>query len=135
MSGKDSANYRTALGRARGLGAAHHGVSDFIFERLSGIALVPLSLWAVYGAIKVAPLGYDTAALALRHPLNALLALLLMGASFAHMKAGLRVVIEDYLEVPATKVLALMLNSAICWLGWALSSFAILWVAFGAAHH
>ena len=132
MSGSE---LRSPLSRARGLGSSHHGVSSFIFERVTGIALVPLSLWAVYGAIKVAPLGYDNAVLLLRHPLNALLSLLLVAASFAHMRVGLRVVIEDYLEKPFTKVVALLANSAVCWLGWAVSTFASLWVAFGASLH
>ena len=123
-------DFRTALGRARGLGSAHHGVNTFIIERGTSVALVPLCLWAVYAAIKVAPLGYESAVLLLRQPVNAILALLLVGVSFTHMRVGLKVVIEDYIETPLAKIAALMLNSAVCWLGWAVSSFAILWVAF-----
>jgi succinate dehydrogenase / fumarate reductase membrane anchor subunit len=130
-----ASEFRSPLSRARGLGSAHHGVSTFIFERATGVALVPLCLWAVYGAIKVAPLGYDNAVLLLRHPMNALFALLLMAASFAHMKAGMRVIIEDYIETPAPRIAALLASSAVCWLGWAVSTFAILWVAFGASLH
>ena len=76
MSGGE---FRTALGRARGLGSAHHGVSAFIVERSTSVALVPLCLWAVYAAIKVAPLGYESAVLMLRQPVNAILSLLLVG--------------------------------------------------------
>jgi succinate dehydrogenase / fumarate reductase membrane anchor subunit len=123
-------DFRTPLGRARGLGSAHHGVETFILERSTSVALVPLSLWAVYAGIKVAPLGYDNAVLLLRQPVNAILALLLMTVSFVHMRAGLKVVIEDYIHTPTGKVVALMGNAALTWLGWAVSSFAILWVAF-----
>ena len=40
-------SYRTPLGRARGMGAAKHGVGHFIGQRVSAIALVFLVLWAV----------------------------------------------------------------------------------------
>ena len=128
MSG--DTDFRTALGRARGLGSAHHGVSAFIVERSTSVALVPLCLWAVYAAIKVAPLGYESAVLMLRQPVNAIMSLLLVGVSFLHMRVGLRVVIEDYVHTPAAKILALLANSALCWLGWAIATFSILWVAF-----
>ena len=48
------ADYRTALGRARGLGSAKHGVGHFIAERVSSVALVPLVLWAVWSGIILA---------------------------------------------------------------------------------
>jgi len=122
--------FRSALGRARGLGSAHHGVNSFIVERATSVALVPLCLWAVYAAIKVAPLGYESAVLLLRQPVNAILALLLVGVSFTHMRVGMRVVIEDYIETHLARICALLLSAGICWLGLAVSSFAILWVAF-----
>ena len=122
----NDSQFRTALGRARGLGSAHHGVSDFIVERSTSVALVPLCLWAVYAAIKVAPLGYESAVLMLRQPVNAIMSLLLVGVSFLHMRVGLRVVIEDYVHTPAAKILALLANSALCWLGWAVATFSIL---------
>ncbi|MEI9891849.1 MAG: hypothetical protein WDN45_16400 [Caulobacteraceae bacterium] len=43
-------SYRTPLGRARGLGSAKHGAGHWISERVTSIALVPLSLWAVCAA-------------------------------------------------------------------------------------
>ena len=39
-------SYRTPLGRVRGLGAAKHGVSHFITQRVTGSALIVLLLWA-----------------------------------------------------------------------------------------
>ena len=126
----NDASFRTPLSRARGLGSSHHGVSAFIVERSTSIALVPLCLWAVYAVIKVAPLPYESAVAMLRQTVNAIMSLLLLGVSFLHMRVGLRVVIEDYVHSPVAKVAALLLNSAVCWTAWAVSSFAILWVAF-----
>jgi succinate dehydrogenase / fumarate reductase membrane anchor subunit len=53
--------FRTSLSRARGLGASRHGVGHFITERVSGIALIPLSLWGVFAALKVIGADQHTA--------------------------------------------------------------------------
>jgi len=122
-------SYRTPLGQARGLGSAKHGVNNWIAERVSSVALVPLSLWGVFSAITLSRLGYDGAAMWLRSPLNAVLAGLLAVVSFQHMHAGLRVVIEDYIHKSSSKSLLLLLNLFVCVLGAALAVFCILKVA------
>ena len=123
-------SYRTPLSRARGLGSAKSGAARFIAERATGIALAPLSLWAVYAALAVAPAGYQGAVALLQSPVNAVLAILLIGFSCVHMMMGLQVVIEDYIHKPATKIVLLLLNAGVCWLTGALGVFSILKVAF-----
>lgn len=122
-------SFRTPLGRARGLGSAKTGAHHWMAERLSSVALVPLGLWAVWAGLRIAPLGYEGAVALLSNPFNAIAALLLLAASFQHMKMGLQVVIEDYVHAPFAKVVSLMLNSAVCWTAWAAASFSILMVA------
>jgi succinate dehydrogenase / fumarate reductase membrane anchor subunit len=122
-------SYRTSLGRARGLGSAKHGVNHWIAERVSSIALVPLSLWGLFSAITLSRVGFEGASTWLHAPVNAVLAALLTLVSFQHMHAGLRVVVEDYLHTPGTKTLALLLNLFVCVLGAALAVFCILKVA------
>jgi succinate dehydrogenase / fumarate reductase membrane anchor subunit len=125
----DNSEYRTALGRARGLGSAKNGVDRFIAERATSVALVPLSLWAVYAVLRVAPAGYDGAVDLLQSPLNAVLAMLLIAVSCAHMEMGMRVIVEDYIHKPGTKISLLLLNAAICWAAGVLGVFSILKVA------
>lgn len=128
-----SSDHRTPLSRARGLGAAGHGVGHWISERVSSIALVPLVIWGVHAGLTLAASGYDGAVVWVRQPLNAVLMALLLAVSFHHMHAGLRVFIEDYLEKPVTKAAALLLNLFVCALGGALAVFSILKVALGGA--
>ena len=123
--------YRTPLSRARGLGAAHHGVGAWVSERVGAIALVPLTLWGVYGVLRLAANGYDFAVAWIRDPLNAVLMVLLLAISFWHMQGGLRVVIEDYIETTLPRAAALILNLFVCGLAGALAVFAILKVALG----
>jgi succinate dehydrogenase / fumarate reductase membrane anchor subunit len=121
--------YRTALSRARGLGSAKEGVGRFIGERASAVALVPLSLWAIYATLRIAPAGYDGAIELLQSPFNAVMAALLVLVSCMHMEMGMRVIVEDYIHRPMNKISLLLLNAAVCWLAAALGVFSILKVA------
>lgn len=125
-------SYRTPLGRARGKGAAGHGVTHWIAERVSAAALVPLVLWGVFAALRLAGSGYDGAVGWMQEsPLNPVLLGLLIAVSFQHMHGGMRVIVEDYIHKPSTKVALLLLNLFVCALGGALAVFSILKVALG----
>jgi succinate dehydrogenase / fumarate reductase membrane anchor subunit len=89
---------RSQLGRARGLGAAHSGVHHWKAERVTALALVPLSLWFI--ASVLAHLGADQPAIAAwaGRPINAALLLALIGMTFHHLQLGLQVVWEDYIH-------------------------------------
>ena len=123
--------YRTPLGRARGLGAAGHGAGHWLSERVSSLALVPLVLWIAYAALQLAGAGYDGAVEWVRQPLNAVLLVLLLAISFQHMHAGMRVVIEDYVETTMPRAAFLLANLFVCVLFGALAVFSVLKVALG----
>ena len=123
-------SYRTPLSRARGLGAAKHGVTHWISERVGAVALVPLTLWGVFAVLRLAAGDYDFAVAWISQPLNAVLMVLLLGISFWHMASGMRVVVEDYIHVSLNKSALLILNLFVCGLAGALSIFSILKVAF-----
>ncbi len=95
---------RSPLGRAMGLGSAKEGVQHWWAQRVSAIALVPLSLWFVSAVIKFA--GADRAAFVawVRHPLAAVFLVLLLIATFYHGALGLQVVIEDYVDDEAQRL-------------------------------
>ena len=126
-------SYRTPLSRARGLGSAKHGVGQWISERLSAIALVPLVLWGVFGALRLAATDYYGAVAWIGQPLNATLMVLTIAISFLHMHAGLRVVVEDYIHISLNKVALLLINLFVCGLFGALAVFSILKVALQGA--
>ncbi|HEY3697600.1 succinate dehydrogenase, hydrophobic membrane anchor protein [Phenylobacterium sp.] len=125
-------SYRTPLAQARGLGSAKHGAGHWISERVSSVALVPLSLWGVYAVLKLAGTDYVGAAAWIAHPLNATLMALLAVVSFQHMHAGMRVIVEDYFE-GAQRAVILLGNLFVCVLLGALAVFSILKVALGGA--
>ncbi len=122
--------FQTDHSRARGLGAAKHGASHWIGERVGAIALAPLSLWAVYAGIGLGRADYGTAVAWVGNPLNAVLLFLLLVTSFWHMHAGMRVIVEDYIHKTFSKVALLVLNLFVCVLAGGLGVFALLKVAF-----
>ena len=126
-------SYRTPLSRARGLGSAKHGAGHWISERVTSIALVPLTVWAAYAVLRLAAGDYTAAAHWVADPLNATLLILTLAVAFLHMHAGMRVVVEDYIDKTLTKSALLILNLFVCGLAGALAIFSILKVALGGA--
>ena len=123
--------YRTPLAQARGLGSAKHGVGHWLSERVAAIALVPLTLWAVYAVMRLSALDYYGAVAWVGQPVNATLAILTLALSFMHMASGVRVIVEDYVYGHLSKAAALLANLFICGLAGALAIFSILKVALG----
>ena len=97
---------------------------------MSAVALVPLTLWAVFAVLQLAAGDYQFAVHWIGQPLNATLMALTIGLGFWHMHGGLRVVVEDYIHVTLNKVALLILNFIVCGLAGALAIFSILKVAF-----
>src|SRR6185312_9690698 len=103
-----SPQMKSPLGRAIGLGSAKEGVEHWWWQRISSIALVPLSLWFVISVIRLAGADLETVVNWLDNPVPAVLFVLLIGATFYHGALGLQVVIEDYVENEGAKFAALI---------------------------
>jgi succinate dehydrogenase / fumarate reductase membrane anchor subunit len=87
---------RSPLARAMGLGSAKEGVEHWWAERVSAVALVPLTLWFVASIIAQTGSDYATFIAWLRMPTTSMMMISLLVALFYHTALGLQVVIEDY---------------------------------------
>ena len=94
----DRQRMRSPLARARGFGSAKDGVEHWWMQRVSAVALVPLTLWFVTSIIGHTESDYATFIVWLRTPPISILMILLLTALFYHTALGLRVVIEDYVH-------------------------------------
>ena len=103
---------RSPLGRVRGLGAAKEGVSHWWAQRLSSLALIPLTLWFVVSVAMMTGAGYEEVRDWAASPVVAGLMILLIVATFYHMALGLQVVIEDYVGREGVKFATLILVQA-----------------------
>ncbi len=92
---------RSPLGRAIWLGSAKEGAEHWWKERVTAVALVPLTLWFI-GSI-VAHSGSDYAVFVtwLKTPFATLMMALLLIALFYHTALGLQVIVEDYVHSAA----------------------------------
>jgi succinate dehydrogenase / fumarate reductase membrane anchor subunit len=126
----DHQRMRSPLARAIGLGSAKVGVEHWWMERVSAIALVPLTLWFVASIIAHTGSDYTTSIAWLRTPLASILMILLLIALFYHTALGLQVVIEDYVH-SGTKFAALVTVRLGCCALAVAGIVATLRIAFG----
>lgn len=105
---------RTPLARVRHLGSAKDGTGHWWAQRLTALALIPLTIWFVASLVSLA--GADHAAMAawMGNPVSAGLMILLVVATFYHAALGLQVVIEDYVHGEGAKMAALIAVKGLC---------------------
>jgi succinate dehydrogenase / fumarate reductase, membrane anchor subunit len=94
----------TMLRHVRQLGSARDGLSEWRLQRLTAIALIPLSLYFVASVLWLATSDRITAAAWLASPVTALLVMLFVLAGLAHALVGLRSVFLDYVHTRARLV-------------------------------
>ena len=129
MKLQNNESMRSSLSRALGLGSAKAGTQQWWRERVSALALVPLTVWFAASIIMHTGSDYLTFIAWLRTPIVSLLMVLLLAGIFYHTALGLQVVIEDYVH-SAFKTLALLaMRFGCCGLAVA-GILAILRIAF-----
>jgi len=99
---------RSPLGNALGLGSAGEGASNWWTERLTAVALVPLTFWLVFSLLSLAAMTREEAMLWMQSPVNAVLLVLFLLTMFYHSFLGLQVIIEDYMHRKWLKVTTLI---------------------------
>ena len=120
---------RSNLGRARGLGSAKDGVGHWWVQRVTVVALIPLTLWFAAAVICQAGAGHAEVTAWLASPLPAIAMILLSVATFYHAALGLQVVIEDYVGGEGTRLAAIVAMKLVCFALAVASIFAVLKIA------
>jgi len=93
-----SRQLRSKLGHVRGLGSSHEGVHHWWAQRMSAVALLPLSLWFIFSLISLTGTDYHAFQIWLSEFGNSVFMVLFIVAMFHHAQLGLQVVIEDYVH-------------------------------------
>lgn len=106
-----SSSLATDRNRIRGLGAAKSGTKHFWHQRVSGVALLGLTLFFIITLVSLAGASYASAVATLKNPLFGLTMLGFVLAGAYHMRLGMQVIIEDYMHAEGAKVVLLMLNT------------------------
>ena len=121
----------TPLGRVRGLGSAKSGLDHWWHQRLTALALIPLTAWFAVSLVVIASGTYQQAVDWIRDPIVAGLLILMLAAGYYHLKLGMQVIIEDYVHVEWLKLTALIVVTFWC-IALALASImAVVWIWLG----
>ncbi|MGB1077123.1 MAG: succinate dehydrogenase, hydrophobic membrane anchor protein [Bdellovibrionales bacterium] len=124
-------DYRSALKKAKNHGSAKHGSGHWMAQRVTAIALIPLTVWFVYSVIRLAGSSHADFVMWLQHPFNAIAMILFVIASFYHGVLGSQVVVEDYIHTEWFKTLKLIANKLFFFALGTACIFSILKIAFG----
>src|ERR1700719_1505978 len=96
---------RSPLGRVLGLGSARDGTAHWWAQRVSAVALIPLTLWFIFSLLTLPGLDYETVHTWLSVPITGFLAVLLVAVLTYHSYLGTMVIVEDYVTTSGMKIL------------------------------
>lgn len=99
---------RSPLGQVKGLGSAKSGTGHFLTQRLTALALIPLSLWFCFSVASMPQMDYATFTAWLSSPISASLMILTIISTFYHVHLGVQVVIEDYISNHAMRIIGVI---------------------------
>lgn len=122
---------RSAFDRTQGLGSAREGVGHWWMQRVTALALIPLTLWFAASLIAHARRDYSLLILWLRSPFTSVLMVLLLISLFYHMALGLQVVVEDYVHSDRIKIPAVVVIHLTSFALAAVGIITTLRIAFG----
>lgn len=127
---KSATSLRSPLARVRHLGSARDGTGHWWAQRLTAIALVPLTLWLVASLVSLAGADYVAVSAWIGRPLPGTLLVLLIAATFYHAALGLQVVIEDYVHSAGWRLGSLLAVKGACLLLGTLGVLSVMSLMF-----
>lgn len=103
-------NLTSPLTKIKGLGSTGTGTAIWLAQRVSAIALIPLTIWFVYFVIKAAEYqDIEIIASMFTSPFTTMFLGLFIAVGLYHGNLGMREIIEDYVHCPVLKKTSILL--------------------------
>jgi succinate dehydrogenase / fumarate reductase, membrane anchor subunit len=106
---------RTPLARVHGPGSAKGGTRHWWAQRLTAIALVPLSFWFIYSLAGMNMMDHADVTGWIQSPVISTLLILFIYLIFYHAQLGMQVVIEDYVAHEALMIGSIIAVKIVLW--------------------
>lgn len=124
---------RSPLARARGFGAAQNGTSHWWSQRISALALIPLTFWFVFSLVTHVGGDYAATVAWISAPTTVVLLIIYLAVTFYHSQLGLQVVVEDYVHHEwlklGTRIILQFINVIVA----VAAILSVLWISLGGA--
>ena len=122
---------RSPLARARGLGSAKDGTHHWWVQRVTAVALVPLTVWFVASLVMLSGATFGQIGNWIEDPLVMTFLILFIGIGMHHAQLGLQVVIEDYVQGEGMRIACVLLVRFIAVVAGLAGIIAVLKVGVG----
>jgi len=110
----------------------HGGTGHFWAQRLTAIALVPLTIWFCFSLASLPQMTHASLSSWLHSPFNAALMILVITVGLYHGKLGLQVIAEDYISNRSTRTIVIAAVTMICVLFAVIGVVSVFKLSFGA---
>jgi succinate dehydrogenase / fumarate reductase membrane anchor subunit len=125
-------SYLTDRKRVTGLGSSRDGVGHWVSQRVTALALIPLSIGFLFPFMRSLGAGREAVLQTYSSPLNAMVAAMFFIVLCQHLATGLQVVIEDYIHNHRRQVRLMLLNRMFWGMTTIVAVFSVAKIALGA---
>ena len=110
----------------------HGGTGHFWVQRLTAVALVPLTIWFCFSLASLPQMSHANLSGWMHSPFNAALMILVITVGLYHGKLGLQVIVEDYISDRSKRVIIIAAITMICALFAVIGVVSVLKLSLGA---
>lgn len=121
---------RSPVGKALGQGSAKDGVSHWWLQRVTAVALVPLTLWFVFSLLGLPSFEHQNVRSWIGEGWTPVGLVLLVLVLCYHSALGVQTVLEDYVHAKPAKIAALLASTFLHALLAVAGTYAVLKIAF-----
>lgn len=121
-------NYRTPLGRVKGLGSSHSGSKEWLLQKVAAVILAVLFLWFAFSFAFLVKADYSVVVAWIDKPINTVLLITFVSVALFHAAIGLQAVIEDYAHNTMKRVIYIYLAKTLLAAIWLLMVISIIHV-------